>query len=218
VTISAVGFDLDETLAIPTRDRTAILAEAIDLTDAPPVTREQYLEAHGQNLTADSRVPIFRDLFEETQHSDPEHVAATYRRLIGEALEPLSGVESSLRRLRTEYQIGLLTNGPRRAQRDKLKRLSWTDLFDVTLITGELEAGKPDAEAFEALIERLETQPANTVFVGDDVQADIEGAAAAGLVPIQVLYPEGPPPSNVAKSTIMREELPSSLFNLLSEL
>ncbi len=112
----------------------------------------------------------------------------------------------------------MLTNGPRRAQRDKLKRLSWTDLFDVTLITGELEAGKPDPEAFEALIERLETQPANTVFVGDDVQADIEGAAAAGLVPIQVLYPEGPPPSDVASSTIMREELPSGLFNILSEL
>jgi len=33
--------------------------------------------------------------------------------------------------LRGEYRVGLLTNGPVRAQRDKLETLGWEDAFDA---------------------------------------------------------------------------------------
>jgi len=65
VTITAVGFDLDETLAVPTRERTAILADATADVDAPPLSREAYLDVHSRHLTSDSRTPIFEELLSE---------------------------------------------------------------------------------------------------------------------------------------------------------
>jgi len=219
VTITAVGFDLDETLAVPARDRETILEDAVTAVDGPPLTREGYLDAHGRNLTSDTRTPIFAALIEGHETDvDPERLAGVYRRKIADALVPLSGVEAFLRRLRDTYRVGLLTNGPTVAQRDKLTTLGWTDLFDAALVTGDLDAGKPDTVAFEALLAALDTNPEETVYVGDDVDADIAGAADAGLVPVQVTFEGGPPASPRAAAQIPRDRLIAELPDLLEDL
>lgn len=219
MTITAVGFDLDETLAVPTRDRATILGDAAAIADAPPLSREAYLDAHRRNLTGETRTPIFADLLSAYETDvDPEAVATAYRNEIADALVPVPDIESFLDRLHDEYRVGLLTNGPRVAQRDKLSTLGWTDRFDAALVTGELDAGKPDPIAFEALLDALGTEPGETVYVGDDVTADIAGAANAGLVPIQVLFEGGPGPSPKAAAHVPRDELVSRLPDLLTEL
>ncbi|WP_049985701.1 HAD family hydrolase [Halobellus rufus] len=219
MTITAVGFDLDETLAVPSRDRARILADAAERADAPPLSREAYLDAHARNLTGETRTPIFADLLADRDaDADPRAVATAYRREIADALVPLPGVEPFLERLRGRYRVGLLTNGPRVAQRDKLDVLGWTDAFDAALVTGELDAGKPDAAAFAALLDALGTDAAETAYVGDDVHADVAGAADAGLVPIQVLYDGGPEPSPRAAVHLRRDELVSRLPEILADL
>ncbi|WP_256420440.1 HAD family hydrolase [Halobellus rarus] len=216
MTITAVGFDLDETLAVPTRDRAAILSDATERADAPSLTREAYLDVHGRHLTSDSRTPIFADLLSEHDtDADPESLANAYRREISNAIAPIPGAEAFLERLRAKYRVGLLTNGPRVAQRDKLATLGWTDAFDSALVTGDLEAGKPDSAAFAALLDALGSDAEETAYVGDDVDADIAGADAAGLVPIQVLYEGGPEPSPRAAEHVPRERLIDRLPRLL---
>ena len=64
MTIEAVGFDLDYTLAVPERDRARLLADAVESVGAAPITREAYLEAHRENLTGETRAPIFEDLLD----------------------------------------------------------------------------------------------------------------------------------------------------------
>ena len=219
MTITAVGFDLDETLAVPTRERTAILADATADADAPPLSREAYLDVHSRHLTSDSRTPIFEELLSEYDtEADPESLANAYRREIADALVPVPGAEPFLQGLRTKYRVGLLTNGPRTAQRDKLTTLGWTDAFDVALVTGDLDAGKPDPVAFASLLDELGSAPGETAYVGDDVDADIAGADNAGLVPIQVLYDGGPEPSPRAAAHVSRAELIDRLPELLEEL
>ena len=191
----AVVFDLDYTLAVPERDRATILAEAAQAAGAPPLSREAYLEAHRRNLTRETREPIFADLLAEYDtDAEPAAVADAYRQTIAEALRPLPGVESMLDRLRREYRVGLLTNGPVLAQRDKLATLGWERAFDAALVTGELEAGKPDSRAFEAILAELDVAPDEAVYVGDEVDADVFGATNAGLEAIQVLLEDGPNP------------------------
>ncbi|WP_435184635.1 HAD family hydrolase [Halobellus sp. EA9] len=219
MTVTAVGFDLDETLAVPTRDRATILGDAAETADAPPLSREAYLEAHRRNLTRETRTPIFADLLADHDTDvDPERVATAYREEIADALVPVPEIEPFLTRLRSEYRVGLLTNGPRLAQRDKLATLGWNDMFDTALVTGELDAGKPDPAAFEALLDALGTDPGETAYVGDDVDADIAGAAEAGLVPIQVLYEGGPEPSPRAAVHLPREDLVTRLPEVLDGL
>lgn len=244
--LRAVAFDLDYTLAVPARDRETLLAEATAAVDgAPELTREAYLRAHSQHLTAETREPVFaalvaeygdsRDTDSNTRDTDstlrdpdsnsdgadaelPAALASAYRELVTEALVPVDGVEEMLAQLRGRYRLGLLTNGPAVAQRSKLDHLGWSDVFDAALVTGELSAGKPDRDAFEALLAALGTEPAETAFVGDRVGDDVEGAAEAGLLPIQVLYEGGPDPSPRARAHVDRESLATELPEILAEL
>jgi putative hydrolase of the HAD superfamily len=218
VTLTAVGFDLDETLAIPTRDRATILAEAVASVGAPQITREAYLEAHGRHLTSETRTPIFADLLAGRETDvDAKALADAYRREIADALVPLNGIKPFLQTLTTEYNVGLLTNGPQLAQRHKLQTLSLTQSFDVALVTGELSAGKPDPAAFKALTDALDVTAGETAYVGDDIDADIMGAANAGLIPIQVTYDGGPAPASEAAVHIPRQKLCSRLPTVLKE-
>ncbi|MDF9744335.1 HAD family hydrolase [Natrinema salsiterrestre] len=217
--LRAVVFDLDYTLAVPRRDRTTILEEATTTTGAPSFTRDAYLEAHRRNLTSETREPIFADLLEGRESdADPAAVATAYRETISDALEPLPGVEAMLADLRGEYRVGLLTNGPVRAQRDKLETLGWEDAFDAALVTGELEAGKPDPRAFEAITGELGVDPADAVYVGDEVEADVRGATETGLRAIQVLLEDGPDPDPRAVAHVEQRAIAAVLPEILDEL
>lgn len=216
MTVSAVVFDLDETLAIPGRDRETLMTEAMESIDAPTPTRQEYLEAHGRHLTGETRAPIFTDIFEAyDDDADPAAAAAAYRDEIAGSLRPVTDAESLLADLRGNYRVGLLTNGPVVAQRDKLATLGWEEHFDESIVTGELSAGKPDPRAFEAILDALDVPAAETVYIGDKVRTDIHGAKDAGLGAIQVLYAGGPEPDDRADAHVDRgalaTELPAAL-------
>lgn len=212
---AAVAFDLDDTLAVTSVDRETLLAEALSDVDAPPRSRDAYLAAHGDNLTARSREPVFERLLDGVEGVDAAALARAYRERVNAALDPVPGVEDLLPTLRGRYRVGLLTNGPVVAQRSKLRALDWTEAFDIALVTGELSAGKPDRAAFDALVERLGVPREATVYVGDDVEADVRGASAAGLDVVQVCYPGGPSPDPAAIAhvdrTALAERLPAIL-------
>jgi len=219
MSIRGVAFDLDYTLAVTTKDREAILRDAIAAVEGPQIHRQEYLTAHRNNLTKQSRTPVFRDLLADTTSDvDPETLAAAYRQEISDALEPLAGIEPFIRELQSTYRVGLLTNGSVLAQRSKIEQLGWTELFDTTLVTGELPAGKPDAAAFEALLDALGTAADETVYIGDTPLDDIEGATGSGLYAIQVLFEGGPDRDSRADGYIDRHRLIEDLPAILDSL
>jgi len=216
---SAVVFDLDYTLAVPRRDRATLLSESLAAVDAPQASRSEYLDAHRRNLTGESRTPIFAELFDgSATDADPAAAADAYRGAIADALEPVDGAAELVADLREDYRVGLLTNGPVRAQHDKLETLGWTDLFDATVVTGELPAGKPDERAFRAVLNALGVPAEDAVYVGDEVDADVRGATEAGLAVVQVLSQEGPAPDDRADAHVDRAELSRQLPEVLEEL
>lgn len=212
---SAVVFDLDYTLAVVSRDRSTLLADASEAAGVPiEFTREEYGTAHQRAHAHETRGPIFAELLGEGEAG--EDLATAYRGAIADSIEPVPGAESLIADLRGTYAVGLLTNGPVVAQRDKLKTLGWEGLFDATVITGELERGKPHPEAFEAVLEALEVAPEEAVYVGDSVEADVAGASEVGIPVIQVLYPGGPEPDPRAEAHIERADLVSELPALVA--
>lgn len=60
-------------------------------------------------------------------------------------------------------------------------REGWDELFDVTVISGEVGMRKPDADIYLLCAERLGLQPEQCVFV-DDLSPNVRGAAAVGMV------------------------------------
>lgn len=331
VTVRAVAFDLDDTLAVTVRDRETLLREAVERAGVPvDLDREDYVEAHRDHSGSATRRPVFEALVDDLDHvgdadavepegndddlaestylagepptrcgsdddaagaeaafsaeegsglapgnadgqtstnatggktaadragatatpdrsdrkpdeavdaatsadaadaapaggadvadaADAAALTRAYREAVGGALEPVAGAGSLVEELRGRYRVGLLTDGPDDAQHDKLRRLGWTDAFDAVVVTGGIAAPKPDPVAFHALAAALDVSPAETVYVGDNPQRDVAGAAAAGMLPLQVLYDGGPEPHPAAVATLRRtdlESLPGVIENL----
>ena len=88
-----------------------------------------------------------------------------------------------LRRLRPEWKVAILTNGTPRIQQRKIAALGLAPLVDAVLFATKYGngRGKPSRAPFEAVLARLGASPATTVFVGNDVRADMSGARRAGM-------------------------------------
>jgi putative hydrolase of the HAD superfamily len=218
VTVFAVVLDFDYTLTVPDRPRQEVLDEATAAVGAPDLSREAYLEAHARHLDSDSRVPIFAELLPEDSDVSPEALADAYREKVADSLREVEGVPGLLADLREEYALGLLTNGPADAQRSKLDRFDWIDAFDVVVITGEIEAGKPDERAFQAALDDLGVGPAEAVYVGDDPEKDVEGAKQVGMHAVQVLYDGGPDRHPEADVHVEHDSLATDLPGIIANL
>lgn len=217
--LRAVGFDLDETLTATTRDRADILAAACEDVGAPEIARADYLRAHDDHSGRGSREPVFAALLAEYDGDvDPTALTGAYAEAVADAMEPVPGAAELVRTLRADYRVGLLTDGPVTTQREKLDRLGWTDLFDATVVTGDLNEAKPSAAAFAELCDALDAAPTDCVYVGDKSRSDVAGAAAAGLIPVQAVYDGGPAVHPLAAATVRRKRLPEELPAALREL
>lgn len=223
MSLAAVGFDLDYTLCVPARDRSSLLEEAVASVGASPTaawaTRSAYQSAHDQHLTGETRAPIFEAMLDDADvETDPARLAQAYRQRVNGALEPVAGAATLVQALRREYRVGLLTNGPLRAQRSKLETLGWSDAFDVVLVSGELSAGKPDGRAFRALLDGLDVTAPELAYVGDDPEADIAGASRVGCHTVQVVRDGGPAPDPRADAHVRIDQLADALPDVIAAL
>jgi putative hydrolase of the HAD superfamily len=90
---------------------------------------------------------------------------------------------------RHQKRLGVITNGTTKWQRQKLDSLGITPLFDTVLISETEGLRKPDRAIFERALERLSVSADEAIFVGDNPEADVAGARAAGLVPVWKYVP-----------------------------
>ena len=95
--------------------------------------------------------------------------------LFPDAVQTLSCLRAS------GLSLGLITNGSLRMQSRKVECLGLSSLFDTILISDAEGVSKPDREIFHRALDRLNTNPAQAVFVGDHPEVDIAGARAAGM-------------------------------------
>jgi putative hydrolase of the HAD superfamily len=79
------------------------------------------------------------------------------------------------------WRTGVVSNSDGPHQRAKLASVGLTDTFEVVVISGDVGHPKPDARIFREACRRLDLPPAAVVYVGDRLDVDAEGAAAAGL-------------------------------------
>jgi putative hydrolase of the HAD superfamily len=79
------------------------------------------------------------------------------------------------------YLLGIITNGRGKFQDRAIEGLGIRDYFDVILISEVEQVRKPQAEIFYRAIHRLGVSAIDSVFVGDNPEADILGAKSAKL-------------------------------------
>ena len=92
-----------------------------------------------------------------------------------------------LMRWKSRYSLGMLSD----AMPSLIKFMDqWglLSLFDATVISTQIGAIKPDPKMYEAILQKLNAEPADCLFV-DDRAANLEGAIAAGMKAVQMARP-----------------------------
>jgi putative hydrolase of the HAD superfamily len=90
--------------------------------------------------------------------------------------------ESVLRKLYGKYRLGIVSNfAIPECVTKLLQRQGLTDLFDVVIVSGAVNRRKPHPEIYQKALKKLGVKPKETVFVGDTVDADVQGAKAVGM-------------------------------------
>ncbi|MFO7322045.1 MAG: HAD family hydrolase [Chloroflexota bacterium] len=207
--LKAVVFDLDDTLidwsgvnddwerrqARQLEGVIALIRERHALEDA-----QAYVEAFRSRsrrawemAREDLRAPnMARDLVQAALALGvPEHVLderlcmEAYRWGTVEGCGPFPEVIEMLQHLRDQgLKLGLITNAyqPMWARDIELEAYGLLPFFEECRFSAaDVGYLKPHPSIFKVALECLGTAPEETVFVGDDIEADIGGAKAAGL-------------------------------------
>jgi HAD superfamily hydrolase (TIGR01509 family) len=113
-----------------------------------------------------------------------DHIVALDHSAYSNSLAVEPEVLATLDRLRADgKRLGLVSNLTLLPPlvREDLDRMSLGSRLDATVFSSEVGVRKPDPRIFREALERLGSEPAETVFVGDRLYDDISGAQAVGM-------------------------------------
>lgn len=89
------------------------------------------------------------------------------------------------------YPLGALTNAPQELSRRKLERMLLADQVPLLVSLDTFGVGKPDPRVFLEACRLLGTRPAETIYVGDELDNDALAAQRAGLRGVWLDRPGG---------------------------
>jgi putative hydrolase of the HAD superfamily len=92
--------------------------------------------------------------------------------------------EPVLRALLRQRRMGVITNADATLQQAKLAGVGIAPLLPAVVASSEAGVAKPDPEIFRLACRRAQLAPAEVAYVGDRLETDARGAAAAGLLGI----------------------------------
>ena len=189
MTFDAVVFDLDNTLCRRTGDVDAAYRRAFDRVGADPFGEPEELWAalDGPPDPGDRAGYLgagFARVAARHGRSDVDPVAvaaALLDEIDNTEVELLPGAERALDAARALGPVGILTNGPERRQRTKIRALGLEPTVDAIVYAGDLSRRKPYVDPFEAILTDLGVAADRTLYVGDSLAYDVAGAHNAGL-------------------------------------
>jgi putative hydrolase of the HAD superfamily len=87
---------------------------------------------------------------------------------------------------KSNYQLGVISNGLTIKQWEKLIRLGLYHFFDDVVTSQEAESEKPESKIFKLALDRMGCHASKSVMVGNKFSEDIMGAINAGMSAILV--------------------------------
>jgi putative hydrolase of the HAD superfamily len=187
--LRAILFDWNNTLVHFAWDDT-LVAEAHRLAlgrDDPTFTarwRTVMFGDHGHRPYA--------ELLEELGVEDPDAFIDAEHDAWRPAHHVLSSAQALLDSLRAlGLKTGIVANSwpdPGRILRADAASFGLADRLDVMVLSDEVGVRKPDPEIYRFGCRLLGIEPSEAIHVGDDLENDVQGAAAAGIKTIQALW------------------------------
>ena len=186
--IESVLFDLDNTLIDRTGGFRRFCVElyrsnsAINLVSTEGEAVELLVELDGAGLF--DRYELFAKIIARWPGAfpDKEEGVEFYMRTYPHMMTLTPPTERLLRDLRSRgVPFGIVTNGGSEMQWAKVRGTGVGALTDAVVVSGDLDFEKPDRRIFELALSKIDARPETTLFVGDNPDADIVGAAVVGM-------------------------------------
>src|SRR4051812_9758907 len=188
--VDAVLFDWNNTLVAFEWDDELVEAghRAALGRDDPGFTqrwRERMLDGHNDDRP-------YADILAELGVEDPDAFIDAEHEVWRPAHSVLASAQALLESLRNRgVKTGVVANSwpdPARVLRADAEAFGLADLLDVMVFSQEHGARKPDAEIFLHACRELQVEPSDTMFVGDRLDTDVQGAANVGMTTVQALW------------------------------
>ncbi len=131
----------------------------------------------------DLRSARFKKLFEKLEiDADAVEVSSEYLRNLSNQREYMPGAEEMLEKVKSDFKLGIITNGFADVQYPRLAGSSISDLFDKISVSEESGYSKPDSGIFDYTFKLYDIEDKNDVLIiGDNLQSDIKGGNDYGI-------------------------------------
>jgi len=165
---------------------------------------------HGQITKAELRVARFADTFREFGIDPkwfPPAFEEDYLRLCPQKTNLFPNAHETLGYLTERYTLHLISNGFGDAAEIKVTKCDLKKYFATIVISEVVGYHKPHPEIFHHAIDNAKTAIANSVMIGDSLDADIRGAQNVGMDAIYFNPNKANVPLDVKQSINTLEEL-----------
>ena len=79
------------------------------------------------------------------------------------------------------YKVHLITNGFEKVQHTKLEQSNLAQYFDVVVTSEGSNSLKPQPEIFNYALNKANAQKEESIMIGDNLEADIQGAIDSAI-------------------------------------
>lgn len=94
-------------------------------------------------------------------------------------------VQTTLKNLRSRNKnVGIITNGNRNLQIRKLNRTDLDGTFSPVICSDDAERPKPSRDIFDLALQRANSIPEQTLYIGDDPDTDLKPVENLGWTPV----------------------------------
>ncbi|WP_091891466.1 YjjG family noncanonical pyrimidine nucleotidase [Polaribacter sp. KT25b] len=83
--------------------------------------------------------------------------------------------------LKGKYQLHIITNGFEEVQTKKMQSSNILQYFNAVITSESVGVKKPNPKVFEYALESTKALKENSIMIGDNIEADIEGAINVGM-------------------------------------
>ena len=184
--MKVIVFDLDNTLIDRQRAFTEMLKDRIELTlpEDKKHLKEQAIQdilMWDDNGTVSRSVSFkkYCDKYEVTCMTS-EELSTYWTTISGSVVYLFDDVIDVITYLKKKYRLAILTNGSPISQRRKLESTGILNMFELSVVSGEVGIDKPDPRIFDVMCERMKVKPEDCLYIGDNYVNDVLGARNAG--------------------------------------
>jgi HAD superfamily hydrolase (TIGR01509 family) len=144
--------------------------ELVSMRDLLVKKRVPVLKSLIEHFTGKERLvnPLMKELMSRIEGKGPE------------LQSPFPESQQVLEKVRERHRLGVIAN-QEAGIHDLLNKVGWNRMFDVIIISDEVQLWKPDARIFKMALEKAGCEPSEAVMVGDRIDNDVTPAKRLGM-------------------------------------